>query len=446
MASSCTFKDNYCQDIYGGGAVTLNGAHDFNEVLIEYSTFRNNTSKGGGGAVRAFGLGRMALYSSDFVASRAIGWGGAVYVDDLQLGPGPETGPVYPRLPGPRNLSVVIDQCRFVDNLLLGLKDPHSTYYGGGAVYTLANATITNSVFLSNRAIAATGREKDVLAGGGAIWNEGRLKGQNLQLLNNMAGKMGGGMALARGAAVLTQILFEGNTAGTQGGGLFVNGTLTPSSSGPSAASSTPQPCATGFLRNSAFNGNQVLGGSLYNDTGYTSSSFSSSSSAYFSSSFSPGTAAPGKIPTSPRYKVGGAALSVWGQLLVLDSSFEQNTIKERTPPWGVPSCGWRAKGSCALLSAHSMVALGKAWLRTISTSLLSMALLFVWGRRRHSSSSSSKWKAAPTHTRPVLVLAKGSAPWEVRDFCHGQVYLSTSSSLYPWACFCTLWLVFGPS
>ena len=143
-----------------------------------------------------------------------------------------------------------------------------------------------------------------------------------------MAGKMGGGMVLARGAAVLTQILFEGNTAGTQGGGLLVNGTLTHSTTnGPNAASSSPRPCATGFLKNSALNGNQVLGGSLYNDTGYTSylSSFDPSSD--------PSSSLPepplDELPASPRCKVGGAALSVWGQLLVLDSTFEPNTIKD---------------------------------------------------------------------------------------------------------------------
>jgi len=102
VASSCTFADNYSQ-----GAVTLNGAHDFNEVHIEYSVFRNNTSKGGGGAVRAFGFGRMTLFTSQFVGQRAYDWGGAVYVDDLQqLASGPDSGPTFPRLPGNGNLTV----------------------------------------------------------------------------------------------------------------------------------------------------------------------------------------------------------------------------------------------------------------------------------------------------------------------------------------------------
>ena len=217
---NCTFKSNTADDMEGGAIYSVN------YVLIENSTFKDNTAYRGG----AISLNRSTddsykIINCSFDSNRAVGssikcFGGAIYasVDNRDL---------------------TIEDSTFKSNYAEGK---------GGAIYTLYSAYITDCLFNSNSADGGIGEnrggaifaEKDIsiyysifnsnyaVTDGGAIYSIQNLYAQSCTFDSNRA--VGSSLKCYGGAiraeyVVLTRCNFTKNYSENHGGAIFTDTT-----------------------------------------------------------------------------------------------------------------------------------------------------------------------------------------------------------------------------
>ncbi len=215
IVNHCTFTNNISTQLgeKGGGAIfSGNGA-----LTIDNSNFSGNKASIGG-AIRILNS-NLNVTASSFSRNKAvnssIGNGGAVYVDGARGDDG----------------KIVIRTSSFKEN--------SATAYGGALfnnIYNNNTTAITDSVFSANTVGGGSNGQ------GGAIWSNGdpakgghwlvnanntTLTLVNTTLANNTAGTQGGGIFLGRHPAgtVISQSSIYGNkTVKSMGGGILQTG------------------------------------------------------------------------------------------------------------------------------------------------------------------------------------------------------------------------------
>lgn len=186
---------------------------NFGTTTISNSTLRDNVSTSNGGAIANYGT--LNLNNTTVSKNQADMAGGGVYND----------GGV-----------VNISNTQFLENLALqrdggainvnsGQVDIQNSTFSqnfgthGGAIYIKGEATayITASALNNNGAFS-----------GGGIHNEGHLVlGQSTLNLNKAVTSNGGGIVTAgQSSGVLSEVTLSGNTAVSNGGGLYLQGTI----------------------------------------------------------------------------------------------------------------------------------------------------------------------------------------------------------------------------
>lgn len=169
------FLSNHGENAYGG-AIFSKGM-----LVVENSTFTDNTAYSDGGAISAFNTVELTncIFSSNKVTNMVKTFGGAVY----------STKDIY------------AENCTFADN---------SAKNFGGAIYANGNIIVEKSKFIRNTA--------DI---GGAIRsnNDNSLSVVNSRFINNSASKTGGAISTQMWVYVGNST-FVGNTAGDDGGAI----------------------------------------------------------------------------------------------------------------------------------------------------------------------------------------------------------------------------------
>jgi len=194
-------------DAPGGSAGAIG---NIGTLAIDDSTFTNNTSHGGGGAIINAGPGTATISDSSFTGNTTSGDGGAIVNFDTTM---------------------TIENSTFTSNIV------YASNNAGGAVYNNGQLTITGGTFTGNNvslnnggAIANLGTLN--LAGasisnnsaslGGAIYNSGlEIAIENTTINENTADLGGGGIAnqwIGNGSMTITDSTISGNSAPYGGG------------------------------------------------------------------------------------------------------------------------------------------------------------------------------------------------------------------------------------
>jgi predicted outer membrane repeat protein len=158
--------------VYGESAVTMTGGH-----------FENNHAP----ALRAgglFALGSLTLSNTRFISNSAAAEGGGLYAADL----------------------LTLTNTQFLSNT--------SNTIGGGA-YVAGTGTLAGGLFRNNTATSD----------GGGLYTVGPLVLTGTQFLSNTAtfGNGAGLYAIGPNDSLVQNSLFQDNSAGDEGGGLFIN-------------------------------------------------------------------------------------------------------------------------------------------------------------------------------------------------------------------------------
>ena len=168
---NCYLAGNTATGDSGGGAIYNDGG---SALSVLTSTLTGNVSYGPGGAVS--NAGHFTALSDAFSANSAGGDGGAIYNDDVDLGPiAPAAG--IAGLSGSSMLSMFLSGGSVIGN---------SSGYDGGGIAVYGGAGIKNALLNSNRA-----RHH-----GGGLYNgdPGSATLLSTQVANNSAGDGGGGI------------------------------------------------------------------------------------------------------------------------------------------------------------------------------------------------------------------------------------------------------------
>jgi predicted outer membrane repeat protein len=195
--SGGNFHDNNTTDAGGGGYGGAMQLHDAPNVMVDSSTFTNNSASHGG-AIYVNVNSTLAVTNTTFITNSAIYEGGAINND------------------GNITLS---------DNVLLtGNNLPPGGL--GGAIRNAGTAELTD-VTVSDNTIRAVG-----VSYGGGIFNAGAVTLRNVTLSGNTvpdpAQGAGGGLYNYFNSkyAQLTNVTISGNAAGRVGGAIYTNGPL----------------------------------------------------------------------------------------------------------------------------------------------------------------------------------------------------------------------------
>ncbi|MCB0059918.1 MAG: hypothetical protein KDE45_22925, partial [Caldilineaceae bacterium] len=220
------FLSNTAQSEGGGAFVFGDG------LIVSGGSFVGNSATADGGGLHA--CGSVTLTNPVFSGNVTQENGGGAYV-----GPRENIGGC-----GSGANSVAVSDGRFEANRSL---DPPTFFSeGGGGLYVLGSATLTNTDFLANQAAALGGGvyvqesavlssgsfQNNVAAGsnGGGIRAAGSLTVDGTQFVGNVAGFAGGGAqvgnTLGSGQSIIRNALFQNNQADS-GGGLQSSITLT---------------------------------------------------------------------------------------------------------------------------------------------------------------------------------------------------------------------------
>lgn len=202
LIQDCRFVENKAAQ---AGAASLRGSSQGDgEMIVRGSTFIGNfTTNGDAGALGVIG-GKILVEKSSFIQNTAVGEGGALDAKDYA--------------------SLTIRSSQFLDNTALqgGLETG-----GGGIGLEMPDGAIT-------RVIASIIGGNDASAGGGIIvkGGSGRLEITGSKILNNSAAENGGGILVSQTAdtdlnIVRSKIIgnaVESSSANQGGGGVFFSG------------------------------------------------------------------------------------------------------------------------------------------------------------------------------------------------------------------------------
>lgn len=178
-----TFTGN-CSSLSGGGLYVVNGAATLTGVTFEGN--RANGSNQSGGGLYA-NNSTLTLDRVDFRNNNggASGSGGGAYISN--------------------NNTATLDSVTFQGN---------TARSGGGAHISNSTVTITNTQFITNTATGGAG-------GGMYVYPTSLITLTNVAFINNSATDQGGGMYLFEDNTLVgTDLTFRGNEAGGGGGGL----------------------------------------------------------------------------------------------------------------------------------------------------------------------------------------------------------------------------------
>ncbi|AMD18381.1 hypothetical protein TL18_10405 [Methanobrevibacter sp. YE315] len=267
IIDNCTFKDNFADDYGGaiyhesnkpltikncqfisnkaddqdGGAIYSTG-----ELIIENSIFSDNkvknTDRARGGAI--YCKGKTTITGSLFVNNYGDDYGGAIY--------------------NGANNPLTIKNCQFIDN--------EAADFDGGAIYSLGNVIVEDSVFMDNSAEDRGGAifteqcvnvtnslfqsNKVDDSHGGAIYSPGKVNVVGSTFKSNKAHWYGGAIRSSEEVTVVNST-FEDNN-GDQGGAIYtlrnVNVNVNQDPSGPFSSF---------FINNDA---DDLDGGAIYSD------------------------------------------------------------------------------------------------------------------------------------------------------------------------------------
>lgn len=200
---------------FDGGGVYATG-----NITLTNSSVVSNTTYGSGNGAGLFGLGTVTVRGTVFVSNTVAGFGvggGGVYAagpvvvsDSAFIGNGshnlPNGGGLYARAG-----AVVYGNSLFRENVAVGL---------GGALYVSGTAVLTDTQLVSNRA-----------GSGGGLYALDSVRLTNAQVVSNTAGASGGGLytlgdALLTGSDFISNAL-QSNVGFGGGGGLYAERNVT---------------------------------------------------------------------------------------------------------------------------------------------------------------------------------------------------------------------------
>jgi predicted outer membrane repeat protein len=213
------------------GALGINGG----DVLIEKTSFTQNTATGEGGALDAKGYSSLVIRSSRFLdnAARAGGpdsGGGGLHLDmpagaltrvmaSIVSGNSAKAGGGILAEGGSGRLEIIGSRISNNDSAEIG-----------GGILVLAQPVTNDSVDLSIIRSKITGNDsEDIDEGGGGVFfaGDGKFTMQQSQVIDNTGFRLGGGLLLINTeTATITGSLIANNTAFGAGGGIWADGPI----------------------------------------------------------------------------------------------------------------------------------------------------------------------------------------------------------------------------
>ncbi|MDA8746208.1 hypothetical protein N9N28_16400 [Rubripirellula amarantea] len=203
-----------------GGAIHQSG---FSLVEVSDAEVVDNTAINEGGGFWASDRGTLTVADSMFVDNAAM-FGGAIFGDggdSLATRVYVAGSNFQDNIAEVNGGGIAVEAGRlFVDDSVLtnNSANGNSPGLGGGAIFTGAFNTITNTSMFGNSAALPLGN------GGGihvAASGKGSYIGGTIE--NNVAGRAGGGVEVA-GSVLLEGLIVDGNSAGINGGGVHISG------------------------------------------------------------------------------------------------------------------------------------------------------------------------------------------------------------------------------
>lgn len=201
-----------------GNAGGLLGTGEGNTITIKGLTVTGNTAKAGGGAVFQ---GRVVsnIESGEFTNNTAESHGGAIYVSSntfMNVTGGNFSNNTSSTRGGAFYLAVTSNST-IANATFTGNKAPD-----GGAIYVQSTAQISDCVITGNTAENNGGGISTSKLGSRMYMQPKGLVAKNLTVEGNTAGGQGGGLYLSVGCqADLRNSTITGNTAGAEGGGIW---------------------------------------------------------------------------------------------------------------------------------------------------------------------------------------------------------------------------------
>ena len=196
---------------YGGGVYIK---HENARVTIESSEIVSNTVNGDGGGIY-LDAGRLDLLDSVVTRNRASLGGAGVYNDEGGV--------------------LNVERTEFFDNRAEFALDPEETLSNGGALFSRADATISDSHIHDNHATTSGGGimnrgrgemtvkntiiERNTALDGGGVFNGKELEIEGGRLDQNTAEDVGGGLSTI-GVTTLSNLSIDGNVA-SRGAGVY---------------------------------------------------------------------------------------------------------------------------------------------------------------------------------------------------------------------------------
>jgi predicted outer membrane repeat protein len=213
------------------GALAINGG----DVLIEKTSFTQNTATGEGGALDAGAYSSLIIRSTQFLdnaalAAGAIRGGGAMHLD---MPDNAVTRVIASIIAGNRASGgggILVDEGLGRLDVIGSRFENNDAAESGGGILVLAesgnndsaNVSIIRSKFTGNDA------EADDAGGGGISFaGDGRFTMQESQMIGNTAFRLGGGLLLVNTeVAEITNCLLMNNSAFGAGGGIWADGPI----------------------------------------------------------------------------------------------------------------------------------------------------------------------------------------------------------------------------
>ncbi len=195
LVLTCLFENN--DATRAGGAIESNGG---NTTILRSLILTNSTGPGpgNGGGFHLTGMGNVEMRRTLYSGNSASAEGGGVWNSSA--------GTLH------------LELCRFVGNSANGIAADN----GGGGVFNDGGVlSLNGGIFNGNSANLGSG------SGGGLFNNAGDVTAVGTSFRNNVSARAGGGIEVVGGSTLLTSVLIDGNMTGDMpgnGGGLHLTG------------------------------------------------------------------------------------------------------------------------------------------------------------------------------------------------------------------------------